>query len=99
LTEGKFSFPIIHGIQADRNNRQILNVLQKRPTTPTLKSYTISYLRDHTRSFDYTLEVLGKLDKQTRAEIKRLGGNVGLEKLMDMFWVDREQLMGAKQPK
>jgi len=71
-----------------------MNVLQKRPTTPTLKSYTISYLKDHTKSFDYTLDVLTRLDRQTRAEIQRLGGNVGLEKLMDMFWVDREKLMG-----
>ncbi|KAK7471939.1 hypothetical protein VKT23_000045 [Stygiomarasmius scandens] len=96
LTEGKFSFPVIHGIHADTSNRQIMNVLQKRPTTPTLKSYTISYLKDHTKSFDYTLDVLAKLDKQTRAEIQRLGGNVGLEKLMDVFWVDREKLMGSK---
>ncbi|KAF5353052.1 hypothetical protein D9758_008790 [Tetrapyrgos nigripes] len=99
LTEGKFSFPIIHGIQADTNNRQILNVLQKRPTTPTLKSYTISYLKDHTKSFDYTLEVLRKLDIQTRAEIERLGGNVGLEKLMDMLWVEKKQFMVSSASK
>ncbi|THU86327.1 terpenoid synthase [Dendrothele bispora CBS 962.96] len=95
LTEGKFSFPVIHGIHADTSNRQIMNVLQKRPTTPTLKSYAISYLKDHTKSFDYTLDVLIKLDKQTRAEIQRLGGNTGLEKLMDAFWVDREKLVGS----
>ncbi|KAF5340919.1 hypothetical protein D9758_012161 [Tetrapyrgos nigripes] len=95
LTEGKFSFPIIHGIQANLSNRQIISVLQKRPTTPTLKTHVITYLKDKTKSFDYTLEVLDKLDKQTRALIQRLGGNVGLEKLMDGLWADREKIMGT----
>lgn len=81
LTEGKFSFPVVHGICKDRSNRQILSkrrpllphhlmqcryidVLQKRPTTPTLKLHTISYLRDHTKSFEYTLGVLERLEAQ-----------------------------------
>jgi geranylgeranyl pyrophosphate synthase len=25
LTEGKFSFPVVHGVRADPNNRQILS--------------------------------------------------------------------------
>ncbi|PPQ75032.1 hypothetical protein CVT26_011930 [Gymnopilus dilepis] len=88
LSEGKFSFPVVHGIHADRSNRQILNVLQKRPTTPTLKIYTIDYLKNTTKSFDYTLSVLENLEAQTRAEITRLGGNKGLDALMDLLHVD-----------
>ncbi|KAF7362941.1 Geranylgeranyl diphosphate synthase [Mycena venus] len=88
LTEGKFSFPVIHAINKDKNNRQIINVLQKRPTTPTLKLHTIEYLRNTTRSFHYTLGVLGALETQIRMEITRLGGNAGLEKLMDRLHVD-----------
>ncbi|PAV23079.1 terpenoid synthase [Pyrrhoderma noxium] len=83
LTEGKFSFPVVHGIRADISNRQILNVLQKRPTTPTLKHFTINYLRNHTKSFDYTLRVLEVLEGQIRSEVVRLGGNPGLEKIID----------------
>jgi geranylgeranyl diphosphate synthase type 3 len=63
------------------------DVLQKRPTTPTLKKHTIAYLRDHTRSFAYTLGVLRTLERQARAEIARLGGNEGLEKIMDLMHV------------
>ncbi|KAI0757515.1 terpenoid synthase [Daedaleopsis nitida] len=74
LTEGKFSFPVVHGVRADTSNRQILNVLQKRPTTPTLKRHTISYLRDHTRSFEYTLG---------------LGGNPKLERIIQALHVER----------
>ncbi|KAF8902614.1 isoprenoid synthase domain-containing protein [Gymnopilus junonius] len=88
LSEGKFSFPVVHGIHANKSNRQILNVLQKRPTTPTLKIYTIDYLKHTTKSFDYTLSVLANLEAQTRAEIARLGGNKGLEALMDLLHVD-----------
>ncbi|KAH9032604.1 terpenoid synthase [Lactarius pseudohatsudake] len=75
LSEGKFSFPIVHGIHADTTNRQLLNVLQKRPESPTLKHHAISYLRDHSKSFEYTREVLRTLEKQVVDEIERLGGN------------------------
>ncbi|KAI0667097.1 terpenoid synthase [Trametes maxima] len=89
LTEGKFSFPIVHGVRADTSNRQILNVLQKRPTTPTLKKHTISYLKEHTKSFDYTIGVMDDLEAQIREEIARLGGNQRLEKIMDALHVER----------
>ncbi|RDB20687.1 Geranylgeranyl pyrophosphate synthase [Hypsizygus marmoreus] len=90
LTEGKFSFPVVHGIHADTTNRQVLNVLQKRPSTPTLKIHTINYLRDHTKSFEYTQSVLDSLEAQTRQEIARLGGNKALERIMDLLHVAKE---------
>ncbi|KAJ7489444.1 isoprenoid synthase domain-containing protein [Mycena latifolia] len=85
LTEGKFSFPIVHGIHADRSNRQVLNTLQKRPRTPTLKIHAISYLDKHTQSFTYTRSVLKNLEQQMRAEVARLGGNKGLETIIDLL--------------
>ncbi|KAJ3929515.1 MAG: isoprenoid synthase domain-containing protein [Lentinula lateritia] len=96
LTEGKFSFPVVHSIHADTSNRQILNVLQKRPTTPTLKTYAISYLKYQTKSFDYTLGVLEKLHGQALAEISRLGGNKALVTLMESFVVDRARVLGVE---
>ncbi|KAJ6582583.1 isoprenoid synthase domain-containing protein [Mycena vulgaris] len=92
LTEGKFSFPVVHGIHADPSNHQILEALKKRPTTPTLKLKTIEYLRTQTKSFEYTLEVLDKLEAQVRAEIARLGGNKALEKIVDALHVDSASL-------
>ncbi|KAJ6567722.1 isoprenoid synthase domain-containing protein [Mycena vulgaris] len=83
LTEGKFSFPIVHGIHADKSNRQVLNTLQKRPRTPTLKIHTISYLDKQTHSFAYTRSVLKNLEEQIRAEVARLGGNKGLERIIN----------------
>jgi len=75
LSEGKFSFPVVHGIHADTTNRRLINVLQKRPATPTLKHHAIDYLRDHSKSFEYTREVLEILEKSVFDEIERLGGN------------------------
>jgi len=89
LSEGKFSFPIVHGVRADTSNRQVLNVLQKRPSTPTLKHHTISYLANHTRSFEYTISVLETLETQLRQEVKRLGGNEKLEEIVDALSVRR----------
>jgi geranylgeranyl diphosphate synthase type 3 len=63
------------------------DVLQKRPSTPTLKIHTISYLKDRTRSFEYTLDVMRTLEIQTKAEIARLGGNAGLKVIMDLLHV------------
>ncbi|OJA20136.1 hypothetical protein AZE42_09305 [Rhizopogon vesiculosus] len=88
LSEGKFSFPIVHGILEKPENRQIMNVLQKRPKSPTLKHHTISYLKDTTKSFDYTLAVLKKLDRQARGELERLSGNPMLSAILDKLRVD-----------
>jgi geranylgeranyl diphosphate synthase type 3 len=83
LTEGKFSFPIVHGINANPSDRQLLNILQKRPSTPTLKDHAISILERSTGSFDYTLAVLDQLERQTKDELARLGGNMLLEAIVD----------------
>ncbi|KAH8110470.1 terpenoid synthase [Phellopilus nigrolimitatus] len=88
MTEGKFSFPIVHGVREDKSNRQVLNVLQKRPSTPTLKHFAINYLTHHTKSFEYTLGVLETLERQIRDEILRLGSNSGLERIIDALSVN-----------
>ncbi|KAI4139749.1 MAG: hypothetical protein LQ340_007968, partial [Diploschistes diacapsis] len=41
LTEGKFSFPIIHAVRADVGNRQLLNILKQKPTDPEVKRYAV----------------------------------------------------------
>ncbi|CCM06564.1 uncharacterized protein FIBRA_08840 [Fibroporia radiculosa] len=85
LTEGKFSFPIVHGVNANRKDHSLLNILQKRPSTPTLKNHAISYLENHTGSFEYTCTVLFKIEKQVRDELTRLGENKGLEAIVNLL--------------
>ncbi|KAG8805225.1 geranylgeranyl pyrophosphate synthetase [Serendipita sp. 399] len=91
LTEGKFSFPLIHSIRSNTSNRQIINVLQKRPSTPTTKRYAVDYMQNVTDSFSYTRSVLAILDKQIREEVQRLGGNPKLEALLDQLKVPEEE--------
>ncbi|EPQ26750.1 uncharacterized protein PFL1_05729 [Pseudozyma flocculosa PF-1] len=55
-----------------QGNRQILNVLKQRPTDLATKQYAVSYMRNVTNSFDYTREVLKKLDVQARQEVARI---------------------------
>ncbi|KAF8845968.1 terpenoid synthase [Paxillus ammoniavirescens] len=83
ISEGKFSFPVIHGIRENPDNTEILDILEQRPKTPTLKLRAIAYLKDTTRSFDYTLSVMKSLENQIRQEVTNLGGNPILEALLD----------------
>ena len=52
-----------------------------------LKHLTISYLKEVTRSFEYTLSVLNSLEAQARAEVTRLEGNPKLEAILDKLAV------------
>ncbi|KAK9320557.1 isoprenoid synthase domain-containing protein [Lipomyces orientalis] len=72
LTEGKFSFPIIHSIRQDKSNQQILNILKQHSTDDSLKDYAVTYMRDVTRSFDYTTQVIVEYEDRIRKELKRL---------------------------
>ena len=82
LTEGKFSFPIVHAITKNPNDRKIMNILRQRTTDIEVKKYCVSLLKD-TGSFKYTLDKLEELDSKVRGEVAKLGGNDHLIALMD----------------
>ncbi|KAL1740585.1 isoprenoid synthase domain-containing protein [Schizophyllum fasciatum] len=88
ISEGKYSFPMIHGIRSSGEDKTLEDILRQRPTTPTLKVKAIDRLTTVTKSYDYTLEVMQKLEDQTNAEIRRLGGNEILETLINWLHVD-----------
>lgn len=58
-------------------------MLQKRPTTPTLKKHVISYLDNSTNSFEYTLSVMDKFRSKVISEIERLGGNPSMDEVVE----------------
>ncbi|XP_045446781.1 geranylgeranyl pyrophosphate synthase [Melitaea cinxia] len=82
LTEGKFSFPVIHAIQTRKDDNQVLHILRQRTRDVEVKRYCISLLEKF-GSFQYTRDRLQELDNEARAEVKRLGGNPYLEELLD----------------
>ncbi|KAF9345705.1 geranylgeranyl pyrophosphate synthetase, partial [Mortierella sp. AD094] len=81
LTEGKFSFPIIHSIRADPSNRKLLNILKQKPTEPELKFYAIN-LMNATKTFEYCREKMAYYESCAMEEVRRLGGNPRLEKII-----------------
>ncbi|KAL1932211.1 hypothetical protein VTP01DRAFT_9267 [Rhizomucor pusillus] len=86
LTEGKFSFPIIHSIRADPNNRQLLNILQKKSDSIELKQYALQLL-ERTNTFAYCRQFLADIEAKARKEIAELGDNEKLEKIIDMLHI------------
>jgi geranylgeranyl diphosphate synthase type 3 len=65
LTEGKFSFPIIHSIRSDFSNKQLLNILGQKTTDHDVKRYAVSYM-ERSGSFEYTRRVIGVLIDRAR---------------------------------
>ncbi|KAE8147718.1 geranylgeranyl pyrophosphate synthetase [Aspergillus avenaceus] len=63
LTEGKFSFPIIHSIRADQSTHQLINILKQRTNDHEVKKYAVSYM-ESTGSFVHTQKVVQELRDQ-----------------------------------
>jgi geranylgeranyl diphosphate synthase type 3 len=85
LTEGKFSFPVIHHIRTSADS-QLLNILRQRTNDVALKKYAVDLLQK-TDSFRYTRDFLANVERDARLEIAKLGGNVHLEAILDYLHV------------
>lgn len=87
LTEGKFSFPIIHAIRSSpvsSNDDPVLNILRQRTEDVEVKKYCIGLIRER-HSLDYTVTRLRKISSEIRAEVRALGGNSKLDEVMDLL--------------
>lgn len=91
LTEGKFSFPVIHSIRTNPANLQLLNILKQKTTDEGVKRYAVSYM-EGTGSFEYTKQVLTVLIDRARKmtdEINEgMGKNTGIHKLLDKMVIE-----------
>ena len=65
-----------------------IDILKQHPTSEDIKLYCIQYMRDETRSFEYTRSVLCELDIGARKEIERLNGNKGLIAILDRLRIE-----------
>lgn len=88
LTEGKFSFPILHAVNTRESDTRIIHILKQRTQDVELKRYCVHLLHEF-GSIEYTRKICEDLAKQIYDEINRLGGNPYLESLvqnlMDIF--------------
>jgi len=55
LTEGKFSFPIVHHVLASPGDTRVLNIMRKKTTDVALKQFAVRCLEE-TDSFSYALQ-------------------------------------------
>lgn len=76
LTEGKFSFPIIHSIRSNPQNLQLINILKQKTTEEEVKRYAVDIMA-RTGSFDYCKKVLRELNGKALEMIERLDGGRG----------------------
>jgi len=84
LTEGKFSFPIVHALTSNPDDKQIINILRQRTTNIEIKRHCVELL-ERFGSLKYTRNVLKELDLKMRTEIERLNDNSLLVKILDEF--------------
>ncbi|KAL8730352.1 MAG: hypothetical protein Q9166_004117 [cf. Caloplaca sp. 2 TL-2023] len=74
LTEGKFSFPVVHSIRnSPDGNNELLNILKQRTEDVRLKAQAVWYMQTETDSFEYTSGKLRELHAIARARLAAVG--------------------------
>lgn len=86
LTEGKFSFPVIHSIRSNPTNLQLLNILKQKTSNEEIKRYAVAYM-ESTKSFEYTRKVIATLIERARKMADEIddgrGKSKGVHKILD----------------
>ena len=92
LTEGKFSFPIIHCVKKNgESDTRLLSILKQRTEDIDVKRYAQRIMRE-SGSLKYTRDKCISLKDRIVAQIAELGGNPPLLKLIEMLDVQVEGL-------
>lgn len=95
LTEGKFSFPVIHCIRNSPDDHRLSSILKQRTDDTDVKRYA-QQLMVESGSLEYTREKCTSLKEEIMAEIKKLGGNPPLIQLVDALDIQIQELKGLK---
>jgi len=98
LTEGKFSFPIIHCIRSDPDDTRILSILKKKTEDNDVKRYAQRLLLEK-GSLKYTIAKCHSLKQELVAEIERLGGNPPLLKLVELLDIQLQGIQSEVVPR
>ena len=91
LTEGKFSFPVIHSIRSNPGNLQLVNILKQKTTDEAVKKYAVEYM-EKTGSFAYCRKVVKELLERADAMVQALddghGESAGVLAILQKFAID-----------
>lgn len=99
LTEGKFSFPVIHAIRSDPSNLTLINILRQKTQDDDVKRYAVTYL-EKTGSFEYSKKCIMQLQQKALTYVVELegaagddgpGGGNGIRKLLEKMTATIEQ--------
>jgi len=82
LTEGKFSFPIIHSIRSTPEDTKLLKILKQKTEDVDIKKYALSIM-EKTGSFEYTTRIVADYKNKVLQCIQELGGNKYLEGIVE----------------
>jgi geranylgeranyl diphosphate synthase, type III len=89
LTEGKFSFPIIHCIRQNEKDTRLINILKQRTEDIDIKRYAQRVMRE-AGSLKYTRDKCSCLKTEIVKQIEGFGGNPTMTKLLDLLDVQLE---------
>lgn len=95
LTEGKFSFPIIHHIRTNPGDTRLISILKQRTEDTDVKRYAQGLMKE-SGSMTYTRKKCVSLKEDIVKGIDALGGNGPLLKLIELLDVQIENL--ANEP-
>jgi len=98
LTEGKFSFPIIHCVRADPADTRLLSILKKRTDDVDVKRYA-QQLMIEKGSLEYTRSKCYSLKEDIISDIQALGGNAPLLKLIELLDVQLQSIQTVPTPR
>jgi geranylgeranyl diphosphate synthase type 3 len=81
LSEGKFSYPIVHAIQSDPDDCYVIQILKLRTKNVDIKKFLAAHVEKQ-GSVSSTKDCLINLEKEIMDQIEKLGGNPKLETIM-----------------
>jgi geranylgeranyl diphosphate synthase type 3 len=91
LTEGKFSFPILHHIRNNPNDTRLISILKQRTEDVDVKRYAQGLMKE-SGSIEYTKEKCLSLKGEIEEQISALEGNPPLLKLINLLHTQLESL-------
>jgi len=96
ITEGKFSFPIIHAVTSKPDDKRMLAILRQRTEDSEIKKHALDWMQQ-CGSIAYTRAALRSLRTELVAEIVRLGGHERLCGLIEQLdaQLDGEDVSGV----
>ena len=94
LTEGKFSFPVIHCIRTQPEDNRLLRILKQKTRDVTVKKHAVEWMIK-CGSLEYTRAKLNDLYKECIDTIEGLGGHTALQALLQTLHEQIEDVSSA----